>query len=242
MAVQTHWRLAVMFDAPGHDIAALEAALTAASDAIRAAAGGYPVRIGVDDGRTVASDREDDYDLAAWRGVDGAFEVTLPNANRGAIPDICRALSQVLGGLAEPGSIEVMTGAMHHMVPVRSGGAFLSLSFRRFPGTSEQQFRDWWLLQHSQVAIPVLGEDMLAYDQVHVDQPASRAAADAFGVPYVEYDAYDNLTYQDYAGFLRSVADVAGMNTIAEDEIGRIDNTSRRHSFMREVGGRRSRL
>lgn len=235
MAVQTHWRLAAMFDAPRRDIAALETALAAAGGAIRAAAGGFPVRIGLDDGRTMTGDRDDDYDLSAWRPVHGAIEVSVPNADCGAIPGICRALSPIVAGLAEPGSIEAMTGPMHHMVPVRAGGAFLSLSFRRFPGTTEQQFRDWWLLQHSQVAIPVLGEDMLAYDQVHVDQPSSREAAAAFGVPYVEYDAYDNLTYRDYAGFLRSVADAAGMNTIADDEIGRIDNNSRRHAFMREV-------
>lgn len=236
MAEQTHWRLAVMFDGPGRDHTALAAVLAKAGPAIRAAAGGHSVRIGVVDEASLTAVREDAYDEAAWRTVDGAVEVSVPNAAAGEIPALCKALSAVVTPLAAPDSIQVMAGPMHFMVPVRPGNGFLSLSFRRFPGTTKDQFRNWWLNQHSGVAIPVLGNDLLAYDQVHVDVAASLAAAEAFGVPYMEYDAYDNLTFVDHAGFMRSCSDVAGMNTIFQDEIGRIDNDSRRSAFMREIG------
>ena len=67
---------------------------------------------------------------ATWRRskrglVDGAIEVSIPNEHRAQAPEICKAMRPILDALAKPGSIEVMTGAMHHMVPAREGGAFL---------------------------------------------------------------------------------------------------------------------
>ena len=151
------------------------------------------------------------------------------------MPEICKHMRPILEPLAEPGSLEVMTGAMHHLVPVQEGGAFLSLAFRRYPGTTVEQFRQWWYSQHAPLCIPILGEEMLGYDQVHVDPEMSRKAAEALGVPFVDYDAYDNLTYHSQEGFLISCSDEAGMALIAQDEEGRIDNTSRRHALMRTI-------
>jgi hypothetical protein len=90
--------------------------------------------------------------------------------------------------------------------------------------------------QHSRIATPVLEPELLAYDQVHVDHAVSQSVAAAFGVPYVEYDAYDNLTWQDRRAFVNSCTkDLEGMARIAADEVGRIDNSSRRHALMREI-------
>lgn len=223
----TQWRLALMFDALGNNLAALEENLKRVGDAIRTAARANPVRLGV-------ADRHPDL-VSGARSVDGAVEVTFANARLEEIVAISRALRPLVAGLAELSSIEIMTGPMFSMVPVRQGGTFLSLAFRRFPGTTSRQFRDWWFNQHSQVAIPVLGPGLLAYDQVHVEQAASEAAAEAFGVPAVEYDAYDNLTWADRYAFLHSCSDTEGMATIAQDEVGRIDDPSRRSALMYEV-------
>lgn len=233
--MQTHWRLAFMFDAPGGDLAALADSLRAARGRIEAAAGGNRVRTGVayPDGQPDTSEHAPGGPV--WRTVDGAIEVTIPNGGEGRVPAICEAMRPVLADLAAPGSVEVMTGAMHYMVPVQAGDAFLSLAFRRYPDTTVAQFRDWWLNQHAGVAIPIMRDELLAYDQVHVDTVASQAAAAALGVPFVDYDAYDNLTYRNQEGFFGSVADAEGMARIAEDEIGRIDNTTRRFALMREV-------
>jgi len=122
------------------------------------------------------------------------------------------------------------------MVPVRDGGAFLSLAFRRDPATTSEQFQTWWRYQHAGVAIPVLGPGMLAYDQVHVDFAATEAVARAFGVERVAYDAYDNLTWADFRAFLTSISDPEGMMRVYADEVGRIDNSSRRHAIMRKIG------
>ena len=233
--MQTHWRLAFMFDAAGGDLVLLESRLRQARSRIDEAVGGNAVRTGVafPDGIDAASQHAQ---TGGLRTVDGAIEVTIPNGGEGAVPTICRAMRPILDELAEPGSIEVMTGTMHYMVPVRDGGAFLSLAFRRYPDTTVAQFRDWWLNRHSKVAIPVLGNDLLAYDQVHVDSAATRAASEALGVPFMDYDAYDNLTFRDRQGFFDSVSDAEGMAVIAEDEVGRIDDSTRRCALMRDIG------
>ncbi len=234
--MQTHWRLAFMFDAAGGDMAALEEGLGKAREAILAAAGGNRVRIGVAMHDPAVDEREGAHDVANWRHVDGAIEVSIPNDHRAQVPEICTAMRPILDALAKPGSIEVMTGAMHHMVPAREGGAFLSLAFRRYPGTTVEQFRQWWYAQHAPLCIPILGEELLGYDQVHVDPDLTREAAAALGVPFIDYDAYDNLTYRSQEGFIISCSDEAGMTLIAHDEEGRIDNSSRRHALMRQIG------
>jgi len=233
---QTHWRLAFMFDAPGGDLDALAEALAALRGDIAAAAQGNAVRMGVaiPEAREVTGEAA--HAMEGWAPVDGAIEVSIPNGDEASVPAICTGLRPILERIAEPGSVDVMTGAMHHMVPVRQGDVFLSLSFRRGEGTTVEQFRDWWYNQHAPLCIPILGEGLLAYDQVHVDEAASRAAADALGVPYVDNDAYDNLTWPDHPGYIQSTTgDPEGMGRIAVDEIGRIDNTTRRHALMREV-------
>ena len=235
--MDSDWRLAFMFDAPGGDLGALEAALIRSGQRIASLAGDARVRTGVaDQSPALGSQTSTDYTEQNWRGVDGALEITLAPSRVGALADIAKALRPVLDDIAAPTSIEVMTGPMFPIVPQRAGGAFLSLAFKRDPTTTLQQFQDWWLRQHSGVATPVLGPGMLAYDQVHVDHAVSETVARAFGVPPVYYDAYDNLTFADAAGFVQCTSDAAGMARIFADEVGRIDNSSRRNALMRQVG------
>ncbi len=235
--MQTHWRLAIMFDARDGDVPALEDGLARASGTIRSVAGANAVRVGVTLGKPAEPTGDAAaHDVTGWRTVDGAIEITLPNGNESSAPAICSELRTTVESLARAGSIEVMTGAMHHMVPVRTGEVFLSLAFRRFPGTSVPDFRTWWHDRHAPLAIPVLTEELLlAYDQVHVDEVASRAAAAALGVPYFEYDAYDNLTFDSEAAFAAACSDLAGMARLAADELEHIDDTTRRHALMREL-------
>lgn len=230
------WRMAVMLDARGNQLSALEAALARAAEPIRRVAGGGEVRLGVADQHPDLGAREDSYETDRWRDVDGAVEISVAGSRTGDLPAIARALREIVDPLAEPGSVEVMTGPVYAMVPPRSGGAFLSLAFRRHPSTTVQQFRDWWRYRHAGVAIPVLGAELLGYDQVHVDPAATEAVARAYGVEPVLYDAYDNLTFVDAQGFLASVSDPEGMARVFADEIGHIDNSSRRHALMRRVG------
>lgn len=233
--MQTHWRLAFMFDARDADLESLGMALRKDAGAIDKAALGNRVRKGLAIREPTPGGEAADDELR-FRKVDGAIEVSLPNAHLADVSNICQAMRGILDRIAEPGSIEVMTGTMHHMVPVRRGAVFLSLSFRRFPGKSVTQFREWWQHRHAPMAIPVLTEGLLlAYDQVHVDGGISRGAADVLGVASVDYDAYDNLTFESPAAFQQACSDAAGMARLAEDEAQWIDNTSRRYALMCEI-------
>ena len=53
--------------------------------------------------------------------------------------------------------------------------------------------------------------------------------------PSVHYDAYDNLTWASPQTFFESVSDPVQMQRVQEDEIGRIDNSTRRHALMRRI-------
>jgi len=230
-----HWRLAFMLNAPGGDLDALEASLAGAGDAIRRAAGDAHVRTGVADRHPDLAPLESRGEVK-YRTVDGAVEITVDTARAGELPAVTSALRDIIGKLAAPGSVEVMAGPIFHMVPVSDGETFLSLAFRRDPATSKAQFADWWLNQHAPLCIPILTPQMLAYDQVHVDQAVTDAVSAAFGAPTVTYDAYDNLTWADRQGFLGSIGDADAMARIFQDELGRIDETSRRNNLMRKVG------
>jgi EthD domain-containing protein len=237
MTEQTHWRLALMFDASDGNLATLEERMTDSATAIRVASAPHPVRFGIADRHSdLIGTTEISEAVSHWRSVDGAIEVTVRNDQASDLSALCDALKSLLADLA-CSMLEVTAGPIFPMVPTRTGNAFLSLAFRRFPGTTSRQFRDWWRQQHSQIAIPVLSPQLLAYEQVHVDQAASRAAASAMGVPFVAYDAYDNLSWADREAFLLSCThDLEGMARVRQDEVGRIDDTSRRHSLMREIG------
>jgi hypothetical protein len=234
-SVQTHWQLAPIFDAPGHDLMALEQVFKGAAAAIRMAGAGNAVRMGVADRHPDLSGGDQVYDSTDWQGVDGAIEITIANGHVDQIEAICRAMRPLIATFAEVASVAVMAGPMFEMVPVRHGGTFLSLAFRRDPAISSQQFSEWWLNRHAQMAIPVMGPGLHAYDQVHVDMAVTELAAGAFGVPAVQYDAYDDLTWQDRYGFLKSCSDTAGMAELYQDEIGHIAAGTQRHALMVEV-------
>jgi hypothetical protein len=55
-------------------------------------------------------------------------------------------------------------------------------------------------------------------------------------VPYLEYDAYDNLTWADLLAYQQSSGgNPDGMATVVADEQRRIDDNSRRYALMRDM-------
>lgn len=233
--MHTHWRLALMLDDPRHDLAALKAALGRSGDAIADAATGHHLRLGIADRHPDLGQHAARYESTGVAGVDGAIEVTFANDRRDAIPDVCAKLRSITDTFCDAASVHVMTGPVHYMVPVRTGDTFLSLAFRRDAATTSAQFQDWWFNQHAPLAISVLGEGLLAYDQVHVDDASSQVAAAAFGVPHVEYDAYDNLTWADRYAFLHSISDEQAMVPVYADELGRIAPAGKRSAIMKTI-------
>lgn len=235
-APAAYWRLAIIFDAIGRDRGTMEAALTAAMPALRAIVGGAGLRVCVAE-HFNADGGGGGADFSTWRENDGAIEITVGAELAGALPEMAAKVRTVFAGIADPLTIEGMAGPCYFMVPARQGDMVLSLSFRRDPATSKADFLRWWHNRHAKVAVPVLGDWLLAYDQVHCDDASTEAVAAALGVPVYPYDAYDNLTWANWEAFLASTADPDGGRRIADDEIGRIDNNTRRHGLMRPIGG-----
>lgn len=228
------WRMAFMFDARDGAFEAMEEDLVRAANQIRRVAGNSHVRLGVAD-RLVDLAGSDD--TARFRSVDGAVEISVAALRRTELPGIADALGKILGVFARAGSLEVMAGPFYPMVPVRDGSTFLSLAFRRDPATTSAQFQRWWHDQHAAIAIPVLGPGLLAYDQVHVDAMATEQLANVLQVAPVKYDAYDNLTWADHYAFQASISNPDEMARVYRDEVGRIDNNSRRSALMRKIAG-----
>ena len=212
------WRLAFMFDAQDGDIGQLERQLRNRRRDIQRAAGEVPVRLGIIAQGAAESGAAEIYDFSAWRTVDGAIEIDLAAERREAIADIAQTVGALLKEIVEPASIEGVAGPIHAMVPARSGDVFLSLAFCRDPRTTSDEFQRWWRDQHASVAIPILGDELLAYDQVHADRAIGRLISAALGAPARDYDAYDNLTWADRAAFLRSTGDADGQRLVSEDE------------------------
>lgn len=163
--------------------------------------------------------------------IDGAVEFTAAEDELGFLFDRAPAIAAVLADLVEPGETLLMGGETYRMVEPRSGGVFLSLTFRRDPAITVDEFRNWWLRQHGPLAVSLLSS-LLAYDQVHVDHELSRAAAAAAGLSYGEFDAYDNLSWASPEGFLASVSDAETQRKLFEDEQGHIDNSTNRAALM----------
>jgi hypothetical protein len=232
--VDSPWRLALMFDAPGGDVAAMAATLTTAAKALQACTQDAPIRIGVVDQHPSLAPAVGAYDVGHWRTVDGAVEIAArPDPEQ--LCGVAKALAAILQPIAAAGSMEAMVGPVYPMTPAREGECFLSLAFRRDLAITRGEFQEWWRRQHSQIAIPVLGPGLLAYDQVHLDPEASAAVAHACALPAVIYDAYDNLTWADRESYLASIDNPEGMARVMADEVGHIDNATRRHGIMRRL-------
>jgi len=227
-----YWRLAFIFDAPRGNRDALRGALQASAGAIHAAAKGAGVRIGIAEHFLETTGTASD-DFSSWRTNDGAVEITVSQEQAKELPSIATLMRPVLEPLLDMSSVELTAGPTYFMVPPRVGGTFLSLSFRRDPSITKEEFSSWWYYRHSSIAIPLLGKLLLSYDQVHCEDTMSEAVSKAFGVPVSQYDAYDNLTWASWEAFVESTSsDPTGGQRLAEDEAGHIDNSTRRHGVM----------
>jgi hypothetical protein len=150
----------------------------------------------------------------------------------GRLIETAALFGAVLTRVADPGRSVVTLGPKYEMVAPERGDLFLSLSFRRDPSISPREFQTWWRERHGPLAIAHLKPQLLAYDQVHVDLELSAAAASAAGFAHQPFDAYDNVTWADYEGFLASIAKPGLMDLMREDERGFIDASSRFGTHM----------
>jgi hypothetical protein len=229
-------RMALMVYAPdGVSGPAFEGLLHDRRETLRGAAAevGGTVRIGTREPRDPS--RESRAELLA---VDGAVELTAAEEDLMALSGRAAEIGAVLDSAVDLGRSRLMIGITHRIVaPPQEGEIFLSLAFRRQPGTSIEEFRSWWLQQHSAVATRHLLPELLAYDQVHVDRELSERASAAAGITFEPYDAYDNLTWATLESSIGSTSKPGSEREIYEDEIGHLDHSTYRGAVMRVLEG-----
>lgn len=164
--------------------------------------------------------------------IEGAVELTFHGTTPAHLADRAGEVATVLDGLIDRDRSALTVGLTRQVLPATDGSIFLALAFARYPGTSVEAFRTWWLTQHAPLATRLLGPHLRAYDQVHVDRVASRAACHAAGIAYQPFDAYDNLAWSSVDDFLRSVSEPGGREEMYEDEEGHIDHSTYRGALM----------
>jgi hypothetical protein len=220
----------MLYPANGMSVATFNEALRDRGAALleSAAAWGASVRLGArEPSDPSVESRADLVPVAA------ALELTAPEEALGRLCDHSADITTALAPIVDLGASRLMAGMTHRVItPAAEGDTFLSLAFRRQPGTSIEDFRAWWLHQHAGVATRHLLPELLAYDQVHVDGALSERASIAAGVTYEPYDAYDNLTWASLDMCVRSTSKPGSEQEIYEDEIGHLDHSTYRGAIM----------
>jgi EthD domain len=138
----------------------------------------------------------------------------------------------MLDGLISRESSALTVGRVHHIVEPAEGAIFTSLAFVRYPGTSVDEFRKWWLHQHATFAVRLLSPELLAYDQVHVDRVLSEQTSEVTGTRCHPYDAYGNLPWTSIDQLVCSVAKPGGREEMYHDEMGHNDHATCPGSLM----------
>jgi EthD domain len=195
------------------------------------------VRIGLRDPRDPLADVSEGAIESRIPPVLGAIEVTAPRTEVDGMEALAGTIGGHLVGLVDRERSAVSLGEVHAIIESRSGASFLSFAFQRYPGTSVEEFRHWWLRQHAAVAVRLLSPWLLAYDQVHVDRALSERVSRSANITFHPYDAYDNLTWASVEEFLASVSRPGGRDEMYQDEVGHIDHSSYRGALMALVGG-----
>jgi hypothetical protein len=187
---------------------------------------GADVRIGTQhpDDTAGASDSIDSERPIAREPIQGAVEFSVTDEQLLVLPAHAREIGDLLSDIADTERSIVTVGPMHHIVEPKAGDLFLSLTFKREKGTTLQQLHEWWLNQHPTVVCLLMLPDMLAYDQVHVDHGLGEQTALDAGFTYRCYDSYDNLTFANFDGYVRSISKPGFREEIWADEVGHIDH------------------
>ncbi|WP_165818426.1 EthD domain-containing protein [Frankia canadensis] len=168
-------------------------------------------------------------------GVEGAAEFSTPADRLDDLRAAAGAIGALLTDIVDTRNSIVLVGPGYETIEPRAAYTFLSLTFQRVPGTTLEQMRTWWRDQHGPLASGLLAPELLAYDQVHVEPELSELASRDAGFAYRAFDSYDNLTWTDYADFLRSVSKPGTGEALAQDEQGHLDRATFVGGMMQRV-------
>ena len=114
-----------------------------------------------------------------------------------------------------------IAGTEHVIVPGQRP-LLLVFPLRRLESLTSEQFHDYWLHKHAEVALDVPG--LQGYRQFHADAAASAAAAAAAGVGISDFEGAAEGYYQDIDAFLEVMSKPEVAADALEDEKRFIDH------------------
>jgi hypothetical protein len=224
-------KMAFMLVAKSGHLSALRDTLGTSRNALQGAlSAGSPLRLGI----------RPDADTGDGAGrnfpvTDAAIETTVASTEVHELPAIASAWRKAVALDIDPQFCCAMAGECHEIIEPRPGEVFYSLTFMRNSEIDVADFRRWWLGRHGPLASELLRDDLLGYDQVHVDDQLSRRLCEAAGFDWPGYDAYDNLTWASLASYLKMADKADAMQALYQDELGHIDHSTYKGALLAEI-------
>ena len=90
-----------------------------------------------------------------------------------------------LGNLLDPARSAVIAGIEHIIIPGEQS-LMLVFALRRLESLTSDEFHDYWLNHHAEVALTV--PDLQGYRQFHAEADFTAEAADAVGVGITDFE------------------------------------------------------
>lgn len=151
---------------------------------------------------------------------DVVFEVGAEGADWSKLTSALNGITQNLAAWIVPLKSAVIAGSEHVIIPGECP-LLLVYALRRLTSLSSQQFHDYWLNKHAEVArtIPVLR----AYRQFHADEKATIEAAGELGIAIADFDGAAQGYYREIKDFMDIMTQPEVVADAIEDEKRFID-------------------
>jgi hypothetical protein len=180
--------------------------------------------------------------LAATMGERGALEpvdavIELTGGPAAAPSDLVPEVAALVADLAstiDASRSAVIVGHAHRFLS-GEGELFVALAGYRDPAISMDELSRWWLEQHGPLALRIVEPLPRAYEQLHADHEASRAASAAGGLPERGYDMYDTIAVDSMDDLLAATMNPEVAAALFEDELGHVDHARLRGAVQRTL-------
>jgi hypothetical protein len=153
---------------------------------------------------------------------DAIFEVAAVDATWDQLIRALDGLGDRLGGLLNLAESAVIAGTEHVIIPGEQS-LMIIFALRRLDALSSEEFHEYWLRKHSQVALDV--PNLKGYKQFHADPAATARAAEALGVGINDFEGTAECFYEGLDDFLKIMSLPEVAQRALEDEKKFIDHS-----------------
>jgi len=152
----------------------------------------------------------------AMRPFDATLEASAEGADAAALAQLVARAGERLEPVVHGDLSAALVGVDRAVIPCAPAPVRYQYLMRRRAGTTHAQYLDYYFAKHSRFGFQTPGID--GYVQFHVDEAASRRAAELAGVGVCRVDSVSELHMQSLAGFLAALAEKSPGAEAAADE------------------------